>query len=278
MGFGLRPQPIPRLKPDASALGVRKEQLLPVDLVVGVGPLTVGGHDPVDELQAQLLLHVGELGRIHQDDAVLVEEALVPFHQDGEVSPVLEGQPGAPVGQDVGAEGGGGVAGWAHAGAGVLVPGALGLVDVDAGRFPIAQFGGVGAALVAAGDEGRLGGFQLLEGVQDALVALRLGRVILGAHQNEVVVHHFLAFDAIAVGHEFLFAPIAMLIRNQDVRSKDYEEIARAYRPSHADYTYDAKYGIRAVAGGGRASARETAGRVAAGAIARQLLAARCTG
>src|SRR5687768_12816837 len=66
-----------------------------------------------------------------------------------------------------------------------------------------------------------------------------------------------------------------MLIRNEDARGKDYEEIARAYRPSHADYTYDAKYGIRAVAGGGRASARETAGRVAAGAVAEQLLAAR---
>jgi chorismate synthase len=72
-----------------------------------------------------------------------------------------------------------------------------------------------------------------------------------------------------------LGTPIAMMIRNQDARSKDYDDIARAYRPSHADYTYDAKYGIRAIAGGGRASARETAGRVAAGAIAQQLLAAR---
>jgi chorismate synthase len=72
-----------------------------------------------------------------------------------------------------------------------------------------------------------------------------------------------------------LGTPIAMVIHNHDARGKDYEDIARAYRPSHADYTYDAKYGIRAVAGGGRASARETAGRVAAGAIAQQLLAAR---
>jgi chorismate synthase len=70
-----------------------------------------------------------------------------------------------------------------------------------------------------------------------------------------------------------LGTPIAMLIRNQDPRGKDYDDIARAYRPSHADYTYDAKFGIRAVAGGGRASARETAGRVAAGAVAQQLLA-----
>ncbi len=72
-----------------------------------------------------------------------------------------------------------------------------------------------------------------------------------------------------------LGTPIAMLIRNQDARSKDYAGNARAYRPSHADYTYDAKYGIRAIAGGGRASARETAGRVAAGAVAQQLLAQR---
>ena len=72
-----------------------------------------------------------------------------------------------------------------------------------------------------------------------------------------------------------LGTPIAMLIRNADARGKDYEDIARAYRPSHADYTYDAKYGIRAVAGGGRASARETAARVAAGAVAQQLLARR---
>jgi chorismate synthase len=70
-----------------------------------------------------------------------------------------------------------------------------------------------------------------------------------------------------------LGTPIAMLVRNADARSKDYDAISRAYRPSHADYTYDAKYGIRAVAGGGRASARETVGRVAAGAIAQQLLA-----
>lgn len=70
-----------------------------------------------------------------------------------------------------------------------------------------------------------------------------------------------------------LGTPIAMLVRNQDARSKDYSGIAAAYRPSHADYTYDAKFGIRAVAGGGRASARETVARVAAGAVAKQLLA-----
>jgi chorismate synthase len=63
--------------------------------------------------------------------------------------------------------------------------------------------------------------------------------------------------------------PISMLIENTDQRSKDYGEIARQYRPGHADYTYDLKYGIRDYRGGGRSSARETAARVAAGGIAR---------
>ncbi len=66
--------------------------------------------------------------------------------------------------------------------------------------------------------------------------------------------------------------PIAILVRNSDQRSGAYDHLADVYRPSHADFTYDAKYGIRSIAGGGRASARETVGRVAAGAIARTLL------
>ena len=66
--------------------------------------------------------------------------------------------------------------------------------------------------------------------------------------------------------------PIALLIRNEDQRSKDYSHIATQYRPSHADYTYQVKYGIRDYRGGGRSSARETAARVAAGAIAKMIL------
>ncbi|MEW5835259.1 MAG: chorismate synthase [Pseudomonadota bacterium] len=69
--------------------------------------------------------------------------------------------------------------------------------------------------------------------------------------------------------------PIALLIRNTDQRSKDYGEIARAFRPGHADYTYWQKYGIRDPRGGGRSSARETTMRVAAGVIARKWLAER---
>lgn len=68
-------------------------------------------------------------------------------------------------------------------------------------------------------------------------------------------------------------APIALQIQNVDQRSKDYGDIKDKYRPGHADFTYDAKYGIRDYRGGGRSSARETASRVAAGAIARKVLA-----
>jgi chorismate synthase len=71
-----------------------------------------------------------------------------------------------------------------------------------------------------------------------------------------------------------LGTPIAILVRNKDARPEDYSEIARKFRPSHADYTYEAKYGIRNWQGGGRASARETIGRVAAGAIAKKALSA----
>ncbi|MEY3866469.1 MAG: hypothetical protein RLZZ338_360 [Cyanobacteriota bacterium] len=69
-----------------------------------------------------------------------------------------------------------------------------------------------------------------------------------------------------------LGTPIALMVRNQDTRPQDYDEMALKYRPSHADATYDAKYGIRNWQGGGRSSARETIGRVAAGAIAKKIL------
>src|SRR5881394_3532273 len=69
-----------------------------------------------------------------------------------------------------------------------------------------------------------------------------------------------------------LGTPIAVLVRNKDARPQDYSGIAATFRPSHADFTYEAKYGIRNWQGGGRASARETIGRVAAGAVAKKIL------
>jgi chorismate synthase len=73
--------------------------------------------------------------------------------------------------------------------------------------------------------------------------------------------------DGITLG-----TPILLMVMNEDSRSRDYDELKEKYRPSHADYAYDQKYGIRAWAGGGRASARETVGRVAGAALAKQVL------
>ena len=74
-----------------------------------------------------------------------------------------------------------------------------------------------------------------------------------------------------------LGTPIAILVRNEDARPSSYADFKDKYRPSHADYTYEAKYGIRNWQGGGRSSARETIGRVAAGAVAQKLLRERCS-
>jgi chorismate synthase len=78
-------------------------------------------------------------------------------------------------------------------------------------------------------------------------------------------------FEGLTLG-----TPIAILVRNEDARPEAYEALREVYRPSHADWTYEAKYGFRNWQGGGRASARETIGRVAAGAVARKLLAHGC--
>jgi len=106
--------------------------------------------------------------------------------------------------------------------------------------------------------------------IQAALDRRRPGQSALVSQRREADAVEILSgvHDGVTLG-----TPIAMMIRNTDARGKDYAALETAYRPSHADFTYDAKYGLRAVAGGGRASARETAARVAAGAIAEQLLA-----
>mmetsp|Transcript_1443 Transcript_1443/g.1969 ORF Transcript_1443/g.1969 Transcript_1443/m.1969 type:complete len:437 (-) Transcript_1443:46-1356(-) len=110
------------------------------------------------------------------------------------------------------------------------------------------------------------------EEVQVDLDRRRPGQSRITTPRNEadaVEIVSGLTPDGISLG-----TPIAMMVRNKDHRSSDYLEndMSVAYRPSHADATYDAKYGVRAIAGGGRSSARETIGRVAAGAIARKIL------
>src|SRR5690606_34886303 len=79
-------------------------------------------------------------------------------------------------------------------------------------------------------------------------------------------------FEGVTTG-----TPVSLIIENTDQRSKDYGDIKERYRPGHADYVYDVKYGLRDYRGGGRSSARETAARVAAGALARKVLGDRVT-
>jgi len=108
------------------------------------------------------------------------------------------------------------------------------------------------------------------EEIQLELDRRRPGQSRITSHRNETDQVEILSGveDGLTLG-----TPIALLVRNSDARGGDYAEMRAKFRPSHADYTYQAKYGIRAVEGGGRASARETIGRVAAGAIARKMLA-----
>ena len=111
------------------------------------------------------------------------------------------------------------------------------------------------------------------EEIQKDLDRRRPGQSIITTQRKETDTVHILSgvFEGLTLG-----SPISMMVKNQDAKPQDYSEIQNAYRPSHADYTYDAKYGIKDYRGGGRASARETIGRVAAGAIAKKMLHVRC--
>lgn len=105
--------------------------------------------------------------------------------------------------------------------------------------------------------------------IQRELDRRRPGGNPLGTQRNEAD-----ACEIISGVYEgkTLGTPICILVRNKDQRSQDYSEIAKLWRPSHADFTYDMKYGLRDPRGGGRSSARETIGRVAAGAVAKKFL------
>ncbi|HZS32885.1 MAG TPA: chorismate synthase, partial [Methylomirabilota bacterium] len=108
--------------------------------------------------------------------------------------------------------------------------------------------------------------------IQPDLDRRRPGQSLLTSQRKESDTVRIVSgvFDGVTLG-----TPIALEIPNEDMRPGDYRDMREKYRPSHADYTYDAKYGVRDWRGGGRTSARETAGRVAAGAIARKLLGLR---
>jgi chorismate synthase len=138
--------------------------------------------------------------------------------------------------------------------------------------FRVTTFGeshGPGVGVVIDGCPPRLA--ITVEEIQRELDRRRPGQSAITTQRREADAVEILSgvHDGVTTG-----TPIALLVRNQDQRSGDYEEMRTKFRPSHADYTYQAKYGVRSWEGGGRASARETIGRVAAGVLARKALAA----
>ncbi len=136
--------------------------------------------------------------------------------------------------------------------------------------FAISTWGESHGGAVGVTIDGCPAGMALTEDdIQPALDRRRPGQSRIATPRDEADRCEILSgtVDGVTLG-----TSIAILIRNKDQRSAAYADFAHIYRPSHADYTYQAKYGVRARAGGGRASARETAARVAAGAIAQKLL------
>lgn len=136
--------------------------------------------------------------------------------------------------------------------------------------FKIATFGESHGAGIGVIVEGCPAGLRFdTDFIQSELTRRKPGQSRITTQRKEADEFEVLSgvFEGVTTG-----TPIAMVIRNEDQRSKDYSHIAAQYRPSHADYTYQVKYGVRDYRGGGRSSARETAARVAAGALAKLLL------
>lgn len=138
-------------------------------------------------------------------------------------------------------------------------------------QFRVTLFGESHGPAIGAVIDGCPAGFTInVDEIQELLSRRRPGGSAIGTARNE---KDHIEFLSGLKENCTLGSPIAFIIRNSDTREKDYSSLQHAFRPSHADFTYTAKYGLREVAGGGRSSARLTAPLVAAGAIAKQLLA-----
>ena len=132
--------------------------------------------------------------------------------------------------------------------------------------FKISTFGESHGPAIGVNIEGLPAGVQInLENIQFELGRRRPGQSRITTQRKEADEVEIMSgvFEGVSTG-----TPLAMVIRNKDQKSKDYAHISHKFRPSHADYTFQEKYGIRDYRGGGRSSARETAARVAAGAVA----------
>ena len=136
--------------------------------------------------------------------------------------------------------------------------------------FSLTSFGESHGPAIGGVVDGMPAGVKIdMEQLQREVLRRRPGQGGISSSRNEADEVEILSgiMNGVTLG-----TPIGFLIRNQDQRSEDYDQLKDVYRPSHADYTYQAKYGIRDHRGGGRASARETAARVVAGALAKQVL------
>lgn len=136
--------------------------------------------------------------------------------------------------------------------------------------FKVTTFGESHGAAIGGIIDGCPAGVVLdLEAIQEELNRRKPGQSAIVTQRKEPDTVEFYSgiFEGITTG-----TPIGFVIKNANQKSKDYSHIKDSYRPSHADYTYDQKYGIRDYRGGGRSSARETASRVVAGAVAKQVL------
>src|SRR5690625_4997555 len=182
-------------------LGVGIEELLAVELIGADGFLPFLGNQPVDEGLAFLRLDVLVTLRIHQDHAILVEEAVVSFDQDLQVAAVLEADPGAAISERVRGHLSRGVQGWTHPGAGFTIP-ASGRLDFR--RLPDSHLRLVGAGIVTAGRKGTFTVGDSRESGNHVAAAADVSRVGLRAHDHVVVVHHLDALDAITLLDELL--------------------------------------------------------------------------
>lgn len=136
--------------------------------------------------------------------------------------------------------------------------------------FKLTTFGESHGVAIGGIIDGCPSGLKLnFEAIQNELNRRKPGQSKIVTQRKEPDTVEFLSgiFEGVTTG-----TPIGFVIKNTNHKSKDYSHIKDVYRPSHADYTYDKKYGVRDYRGGGRSSARETASRVVAGAIAKQLL------